>query len=151
MYKVLLRPPCLYCSGVPKTSLSLTLSHMARGLGRSSHCGALLYFECIFKIVHIPFGRYLAVRQTDILFPGHDLRPEDIGLVSAGGEEEKQPFMVAFLKASPANAKVRTTRDTGRRRLKKADVTATEPNLPKNPFGKSFSNYSISVVFFPSL
>ena len=80
-------------------------------------------------------GLYLSVRPTER--PGHDLRPEDIGLVSAGGEEEKQPFMVAFLKASPANAKVRATRDTGRRRLKKADVTATEPNLPKNPFDRS--------------
>lgn len=67
------------------------------------------------------------------------MKPEDIGLVSAGGEEEKQPFMVAFLKASPANAKVRATRETGRRRLKKADVSASEPNLPRNPFGKGQS------------
>ncbi|XP_034230729.1 protein 60A [Thrips palmi] len=77
-------------------------------------------------------GLYLSVRSSER--PGHDLRPEDIGLVSAAGEEEKQPFMAAFLKASPANAKVRATRDTGRRRLKKADVTASEPNLPRNPF-----------------
>lgn len=82
-------------------------------------------------------GLYLSVRSSER--PGHDLRAEDIGLVSgsgsgAGGEEEKQPFMAAFLKASPANAKVRTTRDTGRRRLKKADATASEPNLPRNPF-----------------
>ncbi|KAE8747738.1 glass bottom boat [Frankliniella occidentalis] len=88
-------------------------------------------------------GLYLSVRPAAAAAaapaerPGHELRPEEIGLVSAGGEEEKQPFMVAFMKASPANAKVRTTRDTGRRRLKKADVSAVEPNLPRNPFDRS--------------
>ncbi|KAK3922427.1 Protein 60A [Frankliniella fusca] len=80
-------------------------------------------------------GLYLSVLSPER--PGHELRPEEIGLVSAGAEEEKQPFMVAFMKASPANAKVRATRDTGRRRLKKADVSAVEPNLPRNPFDRS--------------
>ncbi|XP_022908408.1 protein 60A [Onthophagus taurus] len=59
-------------------------------------------------------GFYLSVHPHDK--PGHDVRPEDIGLTISKAEEESQPFMVAFFKSSkPIN--VRPTRS-----IKKVDT-----------------------------
>ncbi|KAJ8944833.1 hypothetical protein NQ314_009374 [Rhamnusium bicolor] len=52
---------------------------------------------------------------------GHEIRPEDIGLVTVKAEDEIQPFMVAFLKAVN-HVKARTTRDT-KTRIKKSTST----------------------------
>lgn len=43
------------------------------------------------------------------MFLGHEIRPEDIGLVTVKAQDEIQPFMVAFLKATN-HVKARTTR-----------------------------------------
>ncbi|KAJ8916211.1 hypothetical protein NQ315_016350 [Exocentrus adspersus] len=53
-------------------------------------------------------GLYLSVHPVDR--PGHEIRPEDIGLVTVKAEDEIQPFMVAFLKAAN-HVKPRTTRE----------------------------------------
>ncbi|XP_030749587.1 protein 60A [Sitophilus oryzae] len=63
-------------------------------------------------------GIYLSVHQAD---KSHEVRPEDIGLVTVRGEDTTQPFMVAFLKAS-TNVKPRTRREL-RTRVKKSDIT----------------------------
>lgn len=66
-----------------------------------------------------------------ILRSVHEMRPEDVGIVSTSieGEEEKQPFMVAFMKAtSPKRA--RKTREA--RRRKKAENS--EASYSRNPF-----------------
>nr|CAI5868562.1 unnamed protein product [Callosobruchus analis] len=42
-------------------------------------------------------GLYLSVQPLSR--PGHEVRPEDIGLVTTKAEDKIQPFMVAFLKA----------------------------------------------------
>lgn len=50
------------------------------------------------------------------------MRPEEIGLVTVKGEDEMQPFTVAFLKATTdVKAVHRTTRDV--RRVRKSDYT----------------------------
>ncbi|XP_018564913.1 protein 60A-like [Anoplophora glabripennis] len=61
-------------------------------------------------------GLYLSVHPVDR--PGHEIRPEDIGLVTVKAQDEIQPFMVAFLKASN-HVKARATRDT-KTRIKKS-------------------------------
>lgn len=68
--------------------------------------------QCLASWVAFPNsnkGLYLSVHPVDR--PGHEIRPEDIGLVTIKGEDEIQPFMVAFLKAVN-NVKPRVTRDT---------------------------------------
>lgn len=59
------------------------------------------------------------------------MRPEDIGIVSTSieGEEEKQPFMVGFMKATSPK-KARKTREI--RRRKKAENSETP--YSRNPF-----------------
>ncbi|CAG9814261.1 unnamed protein product [Phaedon cochleariae] len=55
---------------------------------------------CLANWVALPDsnkGVYLSVHPSEK--PGHELRPEDLGLVTTKGEDEIQPFMVAFLKA----------------------------------------------------
>ncbi|CAH0557682.1 unnamed protein product [Brassicogethes aeneus] len=57
--------------------------------------------ECLASWVAFPEsnkGIYLSVHPVDK--PGHEIRPEDIGLVTIKGEDETQPFMVVFLKAT---------------------------------------------------
>ncbi|XP_023012342.2 protein 60A isoform X1 [Leptinotarsa decemlineata] len=54
-------------------------------------------------------GFYLSVHPADK--PGHEIRPEDLGLVTVKGDDETQPFMVAFLKAVN-HVKPRIARDT---------------------------------------
>lgn len=51
------------------------------------------------------------------LILAREIRPEEIGLVSTRGDDEKQPFMVAFLKTANL-VKVRTTREA---RIKKSE------------------------------
>lgn len=46
-----------------------------------------------------------------MIISGHEIRPEDIGLVTVKAEDEIQPFMVTFLKANN-HVKVRATRST---------------------------------------
>lgn len=57
------------------------------------------------------------------MLQGHEIRPEDIGLVTVKAQDEIQPFMVAFLKATN-HVKARTTRDT-KTRIKKSPL----PNM----------------------
>lgn len=67
------------------------------------------------------------------LFLAHEIRPEEIGLVSTKGDDEKQPFMVAFLKTNNL-VKVRTTREA---RIKKSEYNPS--NNIKNIYnGKTF-------------
>ncbi|XP_072390025.1 protein 60A [Diabrotica undecimpunctata] len=54
-------------------------------------------------------GLYLSVHPVSR--PGHEVRPEDIGVVTVKAEDEQQPFMVAFLRAAN-NIKPRVTRET---------------------------------------
>lgn len=55
----------------------------------------------------------------------HEVRPEDIGLITVKGDTENQPFMVAFLKTSN-QIKVRTRRDvkSKAKRIKKSDYSS---------------------------
>jgi len=55
-------------------------------------------------------GIYLSVHPINR--PAHEVRPEDIGLVTTKGDAESQPFLVAFLKSESAG-NVRITRDVG--------------------------------------
>nr|CAD7411464.1 unnamed protein product [Timema cristinae] len=71
---------------------------------------------------------------------GHEIRPEELGIVGEKGEKQKQPFMVAFFKVTGHdNVHVRRTRDTGRNRNKKAD---SESSYPRNPLYDSSMNWS---------
>lgn len=65
------------------------------------------------------------------IFTGHEIRPEDIGLVTVKGDDEMQPFMVAFLKATN-HVKQRQTREISNyRRVKKSEYS----NMMKNTYG----------------
>lgn len=69
-------------------------------------------------------------------FAGHEIRPEDIGLVTVKGADETQPFMVAFLKATN-HIKPRQTRDVSNyRRVKKSEYS----NMMKNAYGPGKSS-----------
>lgn len=59
------------------------------------------------------------------------MKPEDIGLVNTKGEDEKQPFLVAFLKASGNEERIvtRKKRQTG----KKRNYSVSEPHM-RNPY-----------------
>lgn len=63
---------------------------------------------------HSNLGIYLSVNPIDR--PSHEIKPDDIGLVNTKGDPDKQPFMVAFFKASPLTAKRRKPRGIQRRR-----------------------------------
>lgn len=54
-------------------------------------------------------------------FSAHEVRPEDIGLITVRGDDATHPFMVAFLKAS-TSIKPRHTREI-RSRVKKSDMS----------------------------
>lgn len=54
-----------------------------------------------------------------LLLLAHEIRPEDIGLVTVKSEDETQPFMVAFLKNNHQGGTVRVARDT--RRVRKSE------------------------------
>lgn len=78
--------------------------------------------SCFATWVAIPDankGLYLSVHSVDK--PGHELKPEDLGIVTVKGEDESKPFMVAFLKASN-HVNVRIPRDT--RRTRKSDYNS---------------------------
>lgn len=65
------------------------------------------------------------------LFVGHEIRPEDIGLVTIKGDDEMQPFMVAFLKAKN-HVKQRQTREiSSNKRVKKSEYS----NVMKSTYG----------------
>ncbi|KAL1491176.1 hypothetical protein ABEB36_011816 [Hypothenemus hampei] len=64
-------------------------------------------------------GIYLSVQPSN---KTHEIRPEDIGLVTVRGNEASHPFMVAFLKAS-TSFKPRTTRNV-RSRVKKSNLVS---------------------------
>lgn len=66
------------------------------------------------------------------MFIGHEIRPEDVGLVTIKGEDETKPFMVAFLKATN-HVKTRTPRDV--RRVKKSDYTSVMKSPHQNQGG----------------
>ncbi|XP_060518491.1 protein 60A [Cylas formicarius] len=83
--------------------------------------------QCLAAWVALPKsnnGLYLSVHPAGK--PGHEIRPEDIGLVMVKGDEETQPFMVAFLKASNY-ARSRTRREL-KSRAKKSDFSAILKN-----------------------
>ncbi|XP_065163740.1 protein 60A [Atheta coriaria] len=62
-------------------------------------------------------GIYLSVHPVNRA--AHEIRPEDIGLVTVKSEDETQPFMVAFLKNNHQGGTVRVARDT--RRVRKSE------------------------------
>lgn len=71
---------------------------------------------------------------------GHDVKPEDIGLVNTKGEDEKQPFLVAFLKASGSEDKIvsRKKRQTGKNKRN----YGVSDSYMRNPYtGKILSSY----------
>ncbi|RZF39785.1 hypothetical protein LSTR_LSTR012097 [Laodelphax striatellus] len=82
------------------------------------------------------YGLYLSVHAADRLL--HEMRPEELGIVSESveGEEEKQPFMVVFLKSS-GGQRVRRTREAPKRRRKNEN---SEMSYNKNPFMDSPSH-----------
>lgn len=84
---------------------------------------------------HSNKGLYLSVHPVDK--PGHEIRPEDIGLVSAKGEDEKQPFMVAFLKAVN-HVKVRARRDT-RKKTEYSPANTIRSTYSESNYGSSRS------------
>ncbi|GLV38626.1 glass bottom boat [Carabus blaptoides fortunei] len=84
---------------------------------------------------HSNKGLYLSVHPVDR--PGHEIRPEDIGLVSAKGDDEKQPFMVAFLKAVN-HVKVRARRDT-RKKPEYSPANTIRSTYPETNYGSSRS------------
>ena len=57
---------------------------------------------------------------------GREIRPEDIGLTTVKGEDETQPFIVAFLKATDyVEPPKRRARDvSSKRRVKKSDYAS---------------------------
>lgn len=64
---------------------------------------------------------------------GHEVRPEDIGLVTIKGEDETQPFMVAFLQTTN-QIKPRSTRDIYKKRVaRKSEPPAAISNIFNNP------------------
>ncbi|KAJ8951807.1 hypothetical protein NQ318_019780 [Aromia moschata] len=74
-------------------------------------------------------GLYLSVHPVSK--PGHEIRPEELGLVTVKAEDEKQPFMVAFLKAVN-HVKARTTRDIKPRIRKSTSTLSNVVNGYKN-------------------
>lgn len=66
-------------------------------------------------------GLYLSVHQVDR--PDHEVRPEDIGLVTARSEDETHPFMVAFMKATNRVKARRSTRELKRTENNNANYT----------------------------
>lgn len=80
------------------------------------------------------FSIYLSIcvhififKRNICIFIAHEVRPEDIGLITIKGDEETQPFMVAFLKATNhIKAKKRRRRDVERGR--KFDYTTVMKN-----------------------
>lgn len=76
-------------------------------------------------------GLYISVHAVSKSY--HEISPEDIGVMSlpVPDKEDKQPFLVAFIKSNNIEQKVnhrRTARDT---RRKKSDV---DVSYPPNPF-----------------
>lgn len=85
-------------------------------------------------------GLYLSVRPAT--HPNHEVRPEDIGIVSAKGEEDRKPFMVAFFKSSSLReTHTRTTRDTQRRR-RKSNTTPAEVSRMQYPFSDNSGHWT---------
>ncbi|KAF5275690.1 hypothetical protein FQA39_LY06802 [Lamprigera yunnana] len=68
-------------------------------------------------------GLYLSVHPTEK--PGREIRPEDIGLITIKGDDETQPFMVAFLKTT-IHVKNRMTREI--RKARKSDYSSLMKN-----------------------
>lgn len=66
----------------------------------------------------------------------HEIRPEEIGLITVRGDEATHPFMVAFLKAS-TSFKPRTRRDV-RSRVRKSEAA----NIFGLHKGKNLSEFS---------
>lgn len=92
-------------------------------------------------------GLYLSVHFVDK--PGHELRPEDIGLVTVKGEEESHPFMVAFLKGS-AQVKPRKRRDVDqkpRSRIKKSDYSSVIKNAGGNVVHETSKSCKIRTLY----
>ncbi|XP_067007916.2 protein 60A [Anabrus simplex] len=76
-------------------------------------------------------GLHVTVRPAH--HPGHEIRPEDIGIVSSKGEEDRKPFMVAFFKSSNhRETHIRTTRETRGRR--KSNTSHAEVSHMSYPF-----------------
>ncbi|EFA04645.1 glass bottom boat protein precursor [Tribolium castaneum] len=90
-------------------------------------------------------GLYLSVHPVDK--PGREIRPEDIGLITVKGEDETQPFMVAFLKASNHVQPKRSIRDlSSKRRVRKSNYV--EMMLSDNPhYGSTCKMYDLYISF----
>lgn len=77
----------------------------------------------------------------------HEVRPEEIGLVSTKGEDEKQPFMVAFLKASAGlNERVMSRKKRENRKHKKNHNNYAASDSYRNPFGKTIINFYFRIL-----
>ncbi|KAK9870584.1 hypothetical protein WA026_008147 [Henosepilachna vigintioctopunctata] len=74
-------------------------------------------------------GLYLSVHQED--GTGHEIRPEDIGLITSRSEDETHPFMVAFLKVTNHVKARRSTREL-KRRVKKSNYATVMKNAAQD-------------------
>ncbi|XP_066143448.1 protein 60A [Euwallacea fornicatus] len=105
--------------------------------------------KCLASWVAFPRsnrGIYLSVRPTD---KTHEIRPEDIGLVTVKGDEETHPFMVAFLKAS-TSFRPRTTREV-RTRVRKSDISSVFHNRGYEPEIRSSCQINTLYISFKDL
>lgn len=72
------------------------------------------------------------------------MKLEDVGIVHSKGDEDHQPFMVAFFKSSGVKSKhVRETREVNpRRRKKKSENNPGDSSYSKNPLLHSTSHWT---------
>ncbi|XP_063226795.1 protein 60A [Bacillus rossius redtenbacheri] len=94
-----------------------------------------------------PFTAWVAFPETNLgLYlsahlasrPGHELRPEELGIAGDAREEQRQPFVVAFLKAAAQRElHARAVRDVGKRRRK-----ADDSSLARNPLYEPNTHWS---------
>lgn len=77
---------------------------------------------------------YLFLLYLYYISSGHEVRPEEIGVVPARGENGHQPFMVAFFKSSGVReSRLRQTREATRRRKKKSQNNPEDSSYSSNP------------------
>jgi bone morphogenetic protein 7 len=82
------------------------------------------------------------------IFQGREIRPEDIGLTTVKGDDETQPFMVAFLKATNHVQTKRFIRDVStRRRVKKSDYASMMRDQLQPPTWRTCRIHTLYISF----
>lgn len=91
-------------------------------------------------IPSLNLGLYLSVTPHEN--PSHEIRMDEIGIVSARGDGGHQPFMVAFFKsAGVRDSKLRQARET-KRRKKKSQNNPEDSSYLRNPFFQTSSHWT---------